>query len=689
MRETQQLTQLVIESSHDGIAVFDRDMRYTVWNPAMERLSGLAAGDVLGKAALEVFPHMRESGGYDIILRALAGETVTQADRPFRVPATGRHGFIDLRVAPLRDDAGKVVGGFSMVRDVTERRELEEQLRQSQKMEAIGQLAGGVAHDFNNLLTAIRGFNELLAQRVTDEVSLQYSAEVAKASDQAASLVHQLLAFARREMVKPRELDLNNVITRTEQMLRRLIGETIALTVHAPVPAPWVRADPGEIEQILLNLAVNARDAMPAGGRLEIETTVEADDVVLRVEDSGVGMDEETLKHAFEPFFTTKPVGYGTGLGLTTVYAIVERSGGRISIETERGNGTTVSIWLPRVEPAIAGPELQPIHGGGPAAIVLAEDAASVRAVTRAMLESAGYAVYEATDGPSALDLLRSFGGKADLLLTDVVIPGLSGHELAARARAEWPELPVILMTGYSQAAEGEGDTGERVLRKPFTRDELLTRVGQELATRPDFRPGLRCLVADDHPSVCIAVVEALRARGVETLAVAHDGSSALEQIEAMRPHVAVVDARMPGLEGIELARRTAESLPETRVIVYSGFADRALVERALAAGAAGFVLKGAPLADLVKAVETVAAGGRYVDPQMGAAAGGTELSLTPREGEVLRLVADGLTNVDIAARLHISAETVQTHVRRAMSKLEAESRTQAVAKALRQELIA
>ncbi len=691
--DEQRLFQLLVESSYDGIAAFGVDRRFTVWSPAMERITSVPPDDVIGRSVLEVFPHIAENGGLAQIERALEGEIVTIAERPYVVPQTGRKGFCEGVIAPIRDETGAVAGACSIIRDTTAQRELHEQLRHSQRMEAMGQLAGGVAHDFNNLLTAIRGFSELLARRLENEpVGLRYASEVTKAADQAAALVHQLLAFARREMAQPRELDLDAVISGSEEMLGRLAGETVRVVIRPSRSCAWVRADPGEIEQILLNLTVNARDAMPGGGALTIETSTLGDEVVLAVSDDGLGMDDDTLAHAFEPFFTTKPVGYGTGLGLATVYGIVERSSGRIETDSEPGRGTTIRISLPRVEPTPGAAQIEPPDRTArePATILLVEDAPAVRDVTRAILERAGYQVLEAAEGESALDLVRGSRERVDLVLSDVVMPGISGQELAARITELDPDTRIVLMSGYTDTLSPDAPEGSALLPKPYTAEALLARLADELG--PAHRPstGLTCVVADDHPSILLAVSEALAARGIEIVAEARDGGEALARIEALSPRIAIVDVRMPGLDGIELARRVASVAPRTAVIVYSGYAERGLVDRALAAGARGFVLKGAPLADLGRAVELVASGDVYVDPQLAALDGAADPPrLTRREQEVLRLAADGMTNVDIAAELCISSETVQTHVRKAMTKLDAESRTQAVAKALRKSLIA
>jgi PAS domain S-box-containing protein len=683
MSRERRLVELLIESSYEGIAAFDRELRYTLWNPEMERITGIPHTEAIGRTVLEVLPQLRPEV-YDRIVNALAGEVVRLDDYSYQVASTGRSGVCEAILSPIVED-GEVVGVVSSVRDITERRRLEDQLRHAQRMETVGQLAGGIAHDFNNLLTVIRGFAELLTQRLeTDAVGLRSAVEITKATEQAVGLVRQLLAFARRELVQPREVDLNELLLGIEDMLQRVVGASVQLAIRAEGGPAWIRADQGEIEQILLNLAVNARDAMPRGGSLVIETSSTDREVSVSISDSGVGMDEPTLARAFEPFFTTKPPGVGTGLGLAAVYGTVERSGGRITLESQPGKGTTALLSLPRVEAPgaaeAASPASSPKARG--ATILLVEDAPSVRTVTRAILEEAGYGVLEAADGAAALDLVGKTAGRIDLVLSDVVMPGLSGRELADRLADARPDTRVVLMSGYTEPA-GTGEPS--LLLKPFTTEALLSRLDEELGSGP-----LTCVVADDHPAVRVAVSGSLEARGITVVGEAHDGREALAQIAALQPSIAVVDARMPELDGIDLARRVADVSPTTGVVVYSGYAERALAERALVAGARGFVLKAAPLTDLVDAVERVAAGETYVDPQLATRQPDPgRPRLTQREEEVLRLAADGMTNQEIAARLSISTETVQTHVRKAMTKLESESRTQAVAKALRLSLIA
>jgi PAS domain S-box-containing protein len=387
--------------------------------------------------------------------------------------------------------------------DVTERRVLEEQLRQSQKMEAVGQLAGGVAHDFNNLLTVITGYSDLTLRRLDNESPFRSSLEeIRKAGERAASLTRQLLAFSRKQVLQPKVLQLNAIVADVDKMLRRLIGEDIdPLTLLEP-GLGQIKADPGQIEQVILNLAVNARDAMPQGGKLTIETkNVYLDNqyvrrhtaiqpgnyVMLAVSDTGCGIDAETQAHMFEPFFTTKEQGKGTGLGLSTVYGIVNQSGGHLWVYSEVGKGTTFKIYLPRVDGISEGGEARDIPAElpqGRETVLLTEDEEQVRQMIRIILEMGGYRVLEAAEGEEALTLYKQHEGQIDLVMTDVVMPQMSGRELAQSLEVLHPGIKVLYMSGYTDDAivrHGLLDQEIAFLQKPFTPDALMRKVREVL----------------------------------------------------------------------------------------------------------------------------------------------------------------------------------------------------------------
>ncbi len=476
-----------------------RDFVYLDVNEAFGKLTGLK--DVVGKKVSEVIPGIRESNPE---LFEIYG----------RVASTGEPERFEPHVAPLNiwfsvsvysPAKGFFVAVFS---DITERRKLEEQLRHSQKMEAVGRLAGGIAHDFNNLLTVINGYSELLLGRVGEHSLVRRNVEeIRHAGERAESLTRQLLAFSRRQVLQPKVLDLNGVISNVERMLRRLIGEDVELRSVLP-PALWpVSADPGQMEQILLNLAVNARDAMPSGGVLTLETAnvvldeafakdhpsvVPGPHVLLAVSDTGTGIRREIRDHIFEPFFTTKESGKGTGLGLATVYGIVKQSNGFISVYSEVGMGTTFRIHFPRFEGEVGDVPVPPaaLSLEGTETVLVVEDENSVREIIERTLSSKGYRVLPSAGGNEALRISVGCEGTIDLLITDVVMPGMGGRELADRIGSLRAGMKVLFMSGYTENAithRGVLEEGIEFLQKPFTPDGLLRKV-RELLDRKGRR---------------------------------------------------------------------------------------------------------------------------------------------------------------------------------------------------------
>jgi signal transduction histidine kinase len=407
---------------------------------------------------------------------------------------------------PIPADAGGMRQVLGVATEITQRRTLEEQLRQAQKMEAVGRLAGGIAHDFNNLLTAIQGFSALLLRDQTLAAPHRADVqEIADAAARAAALTQQLLAFSRKQVLQPAVLDPNEVVAGMSEMLRRLIGEHIELVTDLGPATGHVLADRSQLEQVIVNLVVNARDAMARGGRLTVETRAVALDVeyarrhmgvvpgphvLLAVSDTGEGMDAETRTHLFEPFFTTKGVGRGSGLGLATVYGIVQQSGGRIEVYSEPGTGTTFKIYLPRVAaPAHAAqPSGTGAPRGGTETLLVVEDEAAVRRLARQALERLGYRVLEAGDGRQALDVAAAHAGAIDLLVTDVVMPGMGGRELAEHLTGLRPGLRVLYTSGYTESAivqNGTLDPTVAYVPKPYTPDQLARKVREVLDAPP------------------------------------------------------------------------------------------------------------------------------------------------------------------------------------------------------------
>ncbi len=381
-------------------------------------------------------------------------------------------------------------------------RPVDERSLQSQKLEALGRLAGGVAHDFNNLLTVILGYADILRQHGADDYAREVGSEIQKAGERAAALVSQLLAFSRKQVLQPIVLDLNGLVQNLDTMLRRLIGEDVNLTTALNPSPVWVKADPGQLEQVLTNLVLNARDAMPKGGRLLISTAeVPASGAgrrryaTMTVKDTGQGMDEQVLKQLFEPFFTTKEVGKGTGLGLATVHGIVHQSGGRIEVESAPGAGSTFRVYLPLTESAPepaappTEPELEPV-GDAKETILLVEDEESLRRLACRTLQSQGYNILEACDGVAALKLCQRHLPSIDIVVTDVVMPNLSGVDLVQRLKLVRPHLKVLYMSGYTDSTvvrHGIEETEVNYLQKPFTPDLLRKKV-RELLDRSRVR---------------------------------------------------------------------------------------------------------------------------------------------------------------------------------------------------------
>ncbi len=505
-RESEERFRLLVESVRDyAIFMLDTEGRIASWNAGAERITGYSAAEVIGHHLSRFY--MEEditAGEPERELTIAAGEGRYEKEG-WRVRKGGSRFWANVVVTAVRDRRGELLGFAKVTRDMTERRSLEEQLRQSQKMEAVGRLAGGIAHDFNNLLTAIMGYADLLLSDLAPEDPRREELdEIRKAADRATNLTRQLLAFGRRQVLSPKVLDLGALVTDMAPMLRRLIGEDIDLAISPAAEPVQVVIDPGQLEQVILNLVVNARDAMPDGGKLTVETdSVELDQefvaehlgvrpgpyVLLAVSDTGIGMDEETRLRLFEPFFTTKPQGRGTGLGLATVYGVVTQSGGAIWVYSEPGKGTTFKIYLPRVEAGerAAIPQRQRAIERGTETVLVVEDDPGVRALITGVLARHGYSVLDAPDSTQGLLVAGQHSGSIDLLVTDVVMPGSSGAVLAQRLRLERPGVKVLFISGYTDDAivhHGVLEPGVAFLEKPFTPAALAAKVREVLEGR-------------------------------------------------------------------------------------------------------------------------------------------------------------------------------------------------------------
>ncbi|HYY77236.1 MAG TPA: PAS domain S-box protein [Gaiellaceae bacterium] len=501
--ETKAYSETLIRTANVMIVGLDPDGRVRVFNEAAEKITGYAGAELEGEDWFEVLvPRDRYPEAWaDFVRWRQGGELPEDFESPI-VTKTGEERLISWRNS-LVGQGDRVVGSISFGIDITAGKQLEEQLRQSQKMEAVGRLAGGIAHDFNNILLAITGYSDFaLARLGEDGPAADDVREIQKAADRATGLTRQLLAFSRKQVLQPQLVDLNDVVTDLQGMLRRLIGDHIELEVELEDGVGQVLVDRGQIEQVLMNLALNARDAMPAGGTLSLATqrlelSGAPDERLLGVQpgphallvvgDTGLGMDEQTRSRAFEPFFTTKEPGKGTGLGLSTVYGIVQQSGGSISLDSAPANGTVVRIFLPlpqslREAPTVLGADLD--RPAGSETILLAEDEEVVRDLVQEILEGAGYTVLAAADGREALSLSKAHAGDVDLMVTDVVMPGMSGRELAERLWLSRPEMKVLYISGYTDIAvfdPGVLDPGSAFLQKPFSSAELTQKVREVL----------------------------------------------------------------------------------------------------------------------------------------------------------------------------------------------------------------
>jgi two-component system, cell cycle sensor histidine kinase and response regulator CckA len=518
IREQREWLQVTLSSIGDAVIATDLKGEISFMNPAAEALTGWTSSQATKMSLGEVLRNVDKEADKSVEnsiaeLADLEPGLVTKAKDLTLVSRDGTEKFISYNRSPIRNQAGQTTGVVLVLHDMTERKQTEEALRhteeqliQAQKMEAVGRLAGGVAHDFNNLLTAIIGYSQLIQGQLEPTTPMRHDIdEICTAGQRAAALTSQLLAFSRKQVLQPKILDLNTIVANTSKMLSRLIGEDIRFRTTLDPGLKQVKADPGQIEQVLMNLAVNARDAMPNGGSLSIETAnVYLDEryaehhvdvrpghhVMLVVSDSGCGMDSKTLSNIFEPFFTTKEQGKGTGLGLATVYGIVKQSGGHIWVYSEPDKGTTFKVYLPQVEEQSSSvtPPIQPeVLPLGTETVLLAEDELQVREFSSRVLRRLGYNVLEASNGQEALIVAKQTAGTIDILLTDVVMPQIGGKPLSEKLTLERPEIKVLFLSGYTADSivhHGVLEEGVAFLHKPFTAGDLARKVREVLDTR-------------------------------------------------------------------------------------------------------------------------------------------------------------------------------------------------------------
>ena len=505
LRRHERLVREIIDANPSLIFVKDWEGRFVLVNQATAEIYGTTVDGLVGKTDADFNPNAEEVAHFlrDDREVMASGRPKFVPEEPVTNPHTKQTRWFQTIKLPLRLPGEEAVTMLGVATEITERKLLEEQLLQSQKMEAVGQLAGGVAHDFNNILTAIVGYSDLLAAELGDNAQQREDIEeIRKAARRAAALTRQLLSFSRKQVLEPRIVDVNGVVLNLDKMLRSLMSENIELATQLAEDLDAARVDPNQLEQVIMNLAINARDAMPDGGTVTIETAnatlgedyaakhvsvIPGDYVMLAVTDTGCGMTEATKARIFEPFFTTKPAGRGTGLGLSTVYGIVKQSGGNIWLYSEPNKGTTFKIYLPAVDalPEDIG-KAAPVEAErqGSGTVLVVEDDEQLRRLTHRALAAQGYEVLEADRGRSALDAARRHEGPIDLLVTDLVMPDTNGPKLAETLRAARPGLRVLFMSGYPEGAivhHGMLEAGVAYLAKPFTTEAITRKVREVL----------------------------------------------------------------------------------------------------------------------------------------------------------------------------------------------------------------
>jgi PAS domain S-box-containing protein len=584
--ESERRFRELLENVQLAALMFDASGTITFCNDYLLAITGWTRAELIGHSLTEfVAPEHRDQVGAAIERSAAGDAPVPPADYAVRT-RTGQTRWVQWNHARLRDTTGKSVGFASVGVDITDHRALEEQYLQAQKLESVGRLAGGVAHDFNNLLTVVNGYSDMVLLKLAKSDPLRPKLQqIRNAGGRAAQLTQQLLAFSRKQVIQPRPLNLNAAVEEAQAMLHPVMGEDIEVVLRLDESAGQVLGDPAQMAQLLMNLAVNARDAMPRGGRLTIETAnvIVGDSpahpalpigpyVLLTVSDTGTGMSEDVRQHIFEPFYTTKEKDQGTGLGLATVYGIVQQSGGAITVESAPGKGTAFRIFLPCVKGmAPKTPERAPAGVvGGTETILVVEDQPEVRQLACEVLESYGYRVLQAADGADALRQVEAWPDPIDLAITDVVMPGMTGREFGGRLKLLRPEVKLIYMSGYAEAAithRGVLDSGIAFLAKPFEPEELAAKVREVMGTAPR---AITVLVADDEEGIRTLFQETLTEAGYEVL-LASSGDEVMAVLKSRAVDLVVTDLVMPGQDGIDTIRMVRREHPTVKTIAMSG----------------------------------------------------------------------------------------------------------------------
>lgn len=591
----RQFKILVAGVTDYGIYMLNPQGHIVSWNPGAERIKGYSEAEIIGQHFSRFYTDEDRANRIPDNALAIAASTGKYEAEAWRVRKDGTLFWASAVIDAIRDDNGELIGFAKITRDMTERRAIQEQLNQSQKMEAIGQLTGGVAHDFNNLLTIILGNLETLTRHLPkEEGRLQLAAQYAtRGAQRAATLTQQLLAFSRSQPLNPKPTDINRLVTEVSALMRHTLGESIDIETVLSGGLWRTEIDRHQLESALLNLAVNSRDAMPNGGKITIETAnAHLDEnyavnfaeisagqyVVICVSDTGCGMSADVMAKAFSPFFTTKPIGEGTGLGLSQVYGYVKQSGGHIKLYSEIGQGTVVRIYLPRLvggqdEQEIDIPAMEP-HGRLDETILVVEDDSDVRAYSTDCLRELGFTVIEAAEAESALRLLRQHP-EVQLVFTDVGLPGLNGRELVEKIRELRPTMRVLFTTGYARNAivhHGRLDPGVELLTKPFTRSQLAEWVRKILDAKPTNEAV--ALVVEDIPMVRMYVAEILSDFGFKVIE-AESAGAALDAAKSQTAiDLAVVDIGLPDRSGIDLVLELRRDWPQMSVVITSGYGN-------------------------------------------------------------------------------------------------------------------
>jgi PAS domain S-box-containing protein len=624
--ESERRFRELLENVQLAALMFDVSGTITFCNDYLLAITGWTRAELIGHSLTEIVaPEHRDEVGA-AIQRAAAGEApAPPSDYAVRTK-TGQTRWVQWNHARLRSTTGKSAGFASVGVDITDHRALEEQYLQAQKLESVGRLAGGVAHDFNNLLTVVNGYSDMVLLKLAKSDPLRAKLQqIRNAGGRAAQLTQQLLAFSRKQVIQPRPLNLNAAVEETQAMLRPMIGEDIEMVVRLDESAGQVLGDPAQMAQLLMNLAVNARDAMPRGGRLTFETAnmIVGDSaahpalplgpyVLLTVSDTGTGMAEDVRQHIFEPFYTTKEKDQGTGLGLATVYGIVQQSGGAITVDSAPEKGTAFRIFLPCVNGGMAPKTSERTPSavvGGAETILVVEDQPEVRQLTCEVLESYGYRVLQAVDGSDALRQVEAWPDAIDLAITDVVMPGMTGREFAGRLKLLRPEVKLIYMSGYAEAAithRGVLDSGIAFLAKPFEPEELAAKVREVMGAAPR---AITVLVADDEEGIRTLFQETLTEAGYEVL-LASSGDEVMAMLNSRAVDLVVTDLVMPGQDGIDTIRALRREHPTVKTIAMSGAFGGQFLKTAELLGADATLSKPVLPERLISKVAEVCGGG-------------------------------------------------------------------------------